>query len=358
MRVRIKDIAERAGVSTGTVDRVIHNRGNVAPRVKEHVEKVMIEMGYKRNIIASTLAYNKVHRIAALIFEQNDPYWHQLYQGIERAQEATQHYGVTIDAFFGDQSDPEIFAQLAREILDSRPDGVLVAPLFLKQGIDFIQQCHKRSIPVAIINTQVPKSKALCYIGQDSYQSGVIAARLLNFGMKRKATVLLLNLDPGPANAQHLVDKERGFRSYFTTIEGKCINVISENFEHFNDRKALNQRFLEILEEHPDLTGVFVTNSRAYKLLDAVEQKYFENLVIVGFDLVSPNIHNLKSNKINFLINQNPSLQGYLGVINLVNHLILRQEVSPIQYLPLDIVVRENCDYYTRSSVSFPSVVF
>ena len=198
MRVRIKDIAFKAGVSTGTVDRVLHNRGNVATKVKEHVERVMTEMGYKRNIIASTLAYNKTFRIAALIFDQDDPYWYQINTGLEKAQEATIHYGVMIDAFFCDQGDPQMFQKLANEIIDSHPDAVLVAPLFLKEGLHFLQACTKKGIPVAIINTQVNKAKALCYIGQDSYQSGFIAARLLNFGMKKKATVLLLNLDPGP----------------------------------------------------------------------------------------------------------------------------------------------------------------
>jgi LacI family transcriptional regulator len=204
----------------------------------------------------------------------------------------------------------------------------------------------------------VPKSNALCYIGQDSYQSGMIAARLLNFGMKKKATVLLLNLDPGPTNAQHLVDKERGFRDYFKGIDGKNIHVLSENFERYKDRKALKERFLKILKENPELAGVFVTNARAYILLESVDQQHFEDLVIVGFDLVDPNIEYLKSNRINFLINQNPVLQGYLGVINLVNHLILRQEVAHIQYLPLDIVVRENCDYYTRVNISYPAAIF
>ena len=358
MRVRIKDIAEKAGVSTGTVDRVIHNRGNVAATVKEHVVRVMTEMGYKRNIIASTLAYNKTLRIAALIFEQDDPYWSQINTGLEKAQEATIHYGVTIDAFFCDQGDPKMFEKLANEIIDSRPDAVLVAPLFLKEGLRFLQSCARKGIPVAIINSQVSKGKALCYIGQDSYQSGFIAARLLDFGMKKKATVLLLNLDPGPTNAQHLVDKERGFRDYFKEIDGKSITVLSEKFEQYQDQNALKTWFMKILNKYKDLAGVFVTNSRSYVLLNCIDKRYFKDLVMVGFDLVDPNIEYLKSNRINFLINQNPVLQGYLGVINLVNHLILRQVVAQIQYLPLDIVVRENCDYYTRADISYPATIF
>jgi LacI family transcriptional regulator len=72
MRIRIKDIADKAGVSVGTVDRVIHKRGNVSAKVKAKVERVMTELGYRRNIIASTLAYNRTLRIAVLIFNNSD----------------------------------------------------------------------------------------------------------------------------------------------------------------------------------------------------------------------------------------------------------------------------------------------
>jgi len=43
--------------------------------------------------------------------------------------------------------------------------------------------------------------------------------------------------------------------------------------------------------------------------------------------------------------------------VNLVNHLILKQEVEPIQYLPLDIVMKENVDYYLRREQSFQMVI-
>ncbi|RYE20651.1 MAG: LacI family transcriptional regulator, partial [Sphingobacteriaceae bacterium] len=52
--VRIKDIALKANVSTGTVDRVLHNRGNVNEKVKEKVLKIINEMNYEPNFIART----------------------------------------------------------------------------------------------------------------------------------------------------------------------------------------------------------------------------------------------------------------------------------------------------------------
>lgn len=358
MQVRIKDIAEKAGVSTGTVDRVIHNRGNVASAVKAQVEKVMAELGYKRNIIASTLAYNRTVRLAALVFNEEDPYWSQILLGIEKAQEATAHYGVHVDTFLCEQSDPELFTSLATQILNSRPDGVLLAPLFLKEGIDFLKKCDGAHIPVVLINTQVPSAKALCYIGQDSYQSGFVAARLLNFGMKKEATALLLNLDPQAADAQHLVDKEKGFRDYFSQEENRSIKIVTANFADYHDLVALREWMVCFMEKHIGLAGIFVTNSRAYRLLDSLKRDEFKDILVVGFDLVQPNLEYLKADRINFLINQNPVLQGYLGIINLVNHILLKQKVLKIQYLPLDIVVRENCDYYLKANVTYPQAIY
>ena len=54
-KIRIKDIAERAGVSVGTVDRVLHNRPNVSPKALEKVNKALEEMDYKPNMYASAL---------------------------------------------------------------------------------------------------------------------------------------------------------------------------------------------------------------------------------------------------------------------------------------------------------------
>ena len=56
----------------------------------------------------------------------------------------------------------------------------------------------------------------------------------------------------------------------------------------------------------------------------------------------------LQEDKIDFLINQNPNDQGYLGVMSIFKHLILKEKVEQIQYLPLDIVVKENVKYYLK----------
>ena len=64
--IRIKDIALKAKVSTGTVDRVLHNRGRVSAKVQEKVLKIIKEMDYEPNLIARALGSKKTYHIAAL----------------------------------------------------------------------------------------------------------------------------------------------------------------------------------------------------------------------------------------------------------------------------------------------------
>jgi LacI family transcriptional regulator len=58
------------------------------------------------------------------------------------------------------------------------------------------------------------------------------------------------------------------------------------------------------------------------------------------------NLHFLNKGAISFLINQNPKGQGYWGIYQLTDHLVFKKEVPIIKYLPLDIVTKENMNYY------------
>ena len=353
-RITIKDIAQKAEVSTGTVDRVIHNRGNVNPKVKERILSVMEELGYKKNIIASTLAYNRLFRIAVILPDyKQDPYWEEPKKGIDKATEIVQHYHVVVKSYYFDLLEPSSFLAKCNEIWkeEEAPDAVLFVPQFLKESRELLEECKKRKIPNVMINTNIRNINSLCYIGQDSYQSGVLGARLLYSGVAEKSTVLFLNLAKGSTNAQHLIDKEQGFRDYFEQNNEKGIKVIKAVFEEFYDDVKLRAFLKMNLEIYPELAGIFVTTSRAYRVIDSISDKDAQRIKIVGFDLIEPNLKHLKTNKLNFLINQNPVQQGFLGIMNIVKHLILKEPVERLQHLPLDIVVNENVAYYLNQEL-------
>ncbi|MCP3933388.1 MAG: substrate-binding domain-containing protein [Bacteroidetes bacterium] len=349
-QIRIKDIAEKAGVSTGTVDRVIHDRGNVSLVVKDRILAVMKELNYTPNIIASALAYNRTIRIATFLPNYDlDPFWGEPWKGALQAIEKVQHYGFVLESYFFDQYDPESFSEKANKLVENPPDAILIAPIWQQQAFALLNHPNIAGVPYVLINTNLRDTKALCYIGQDSYQSGVLAGRVLNFGLNRNETVVIMHLEIGVQNAQHLVRKEEGFRNYFKTKGKQDINVIKVQFEQFDNPGLLRDSIQELLVQHPEIRGIFVSTSKAYKVAQSLSDEQLKDIKIVGFDLIEPNLNYLRENKVHFLINQHPVQQGYLGIINLFNHLVLKKKIESKQYLPLDIVVIENAKYYEEN---------
>ena len=72
------------------------------------------------------------------------------------------------------------------------------------------------------------------------------------------------------------------------------------------------------------------------------------NIKIVGYDLIAKNLQYLNDGSVSFLINQNPAGQGYWGIHLLADYLVFKKKVPAIKYLPLDIVTKENLQYYVE----------
>ena len=86
LKIRIKDIASLAGVSEGTVDRVLHKRGDVSAKSQEAVKKVLEEMNYTPNLFARSLASKKQYRFVSIIPEYlPEEYWERVDKGFDKA---------------------------------------------------------------------------------------------------------------------------------------------------------------------------------------------------------------------------------------------------------------------------------
>ncbi len=348
-RIRIKDIALKAGVSKGTVDRVLHKRGKVSAEALKKVEAAMKDLDYQPNVIASALSYNREWQIAAFVPKHEyDQYWLKPKLGIERAMKSLRDYGVSIQFFEFNDDDEKQFNQLSNEIIDEGFDAVLITPIFAEESHRFLDLCVEAGIPYLQINTYLKRADAcfLSYIGQDSYQSGVLAAKLLNFGVPANESVLMLHLEKDVLNSMHLVEKEKGFRDFFAANKDRNIKVLKHTFEEFSNEQMLTSFLENTFKTNPGIKGIFVTTSKLYLIANKLFDMGLSEVKLVGFDLVDKNLALLKQDKIDFLINQNPIKQGFLGIMSIFNHLVLKKDLPITQHLPLDVVMRENMEYY------------
>ena len=350
--IRIKDIAQKANVSIGTVDRVLHNRGRVSEEVRVKILQIIEELDYQPNMIARTLGTNRTYRIAALIPDGTiDPYWQESQNGIEKAGKELQIYGVQITQYRFNQHDVQAFIDQATALAQANPDGILVAPVFYRESLPFFEQWHALSIPFVLFNTQIEESNSLSYIGQDAFQSGSLAGKLLHYGQPEGCTFLVAHIAEDIANSAHLLGKEKGFRAYFSQQPAlaSSYKVISADLKEPGDISFFHQ-LDRLLDHYPDMKGIFVTTSKAYEIATYLQHTPERNIRLVGYDLLEKNLAFMEEGLIDFIINQNPQGQGYWGIQFLADHLVFKKKVALRKNLPLDIITRENLAYYLEAA--------
>jgi LacI family transcriptional regulator len=347
MKVRIKDIAERANVSVGTVDRVLHNRGEVSPETRKKILEIIREFNYEPDILASTLASKKEARFGTLIptYTHDSKFWQNPAEGITKGINEISHFGVKIIDHNFDLYRKESFVKQASALLTDKPDGVLVAPVFSAETLDFLTKLNTLGIPFVMLNAhQENTPEPISFIGQDPLQSGLLAAKLLTYGSSCQGHYLIVNIVRDSNVQTHMQQRESGFRKYFET---HCRHsVLHRILVNGTSQQLINNELNEYFSSHKDVKGIFVTNSKVYKVANFLESHQMNDLRLIGYDLLEESRYYLENGIIDFLIGQKPEEQGYRAVMALFTHLVLKRKVESNQYMPLDIITRENIQYY------------
>lgn len=344
--IRILDIAEKAGVSIGTVDRVIHERGEVSQETRDRILKIIKEFDYRPNILASSLASRKVITIASLIpwAPNKDAYWTKPQEGIQKAIEQLKHYGVTLKKFYFKMEDSATFTEEAEKILETNPDGVLLAPWVKRESLKFTEALDQKGIPYVFIDSTLKEASPISFIVQNSYQSGFLAAKMLDWGIKDQGTILLVHITKELENANHLLQREKGFMDYFKSKNDSKHNLL--RIEVTGRDGEINEKLEELGIVAENIDAVFVTNSKVHLAVDCFN-RLEKSPKIIGYDLIKKNVDLLRQGKIDFLICQKPESQGYVAANLLFDHIVKKEKVKNENYTSIDIITRENIDYYS-----------
>lgn len=342
----IKDIAQMAGVSAGTVDRVLHNRGDVSQKSKEKVQKVLDEINYQPNVFAIGLAAKKKYTITCMIpYYMEHDYWHSVATGIERARQELRPFNVSVDYLHYKHGDRKSYQDACQKIEKSNTDALLLAPNFREDTLSMLAYLKDKNIPFAFIDFDIEEAKALKYIGQDSYKSGYIAAKILmrNYQQEQELILFLNNNKDNPAEIQ-MKRRLEGFMKYISE-EHKDI-AIHEVILNKNNPEKNNEILSDFFRKHPKATLGAVFNSRVYQVGHYLREKGQNMTGLIGYDLLRNNTELLKSGEVTYLIGQRPGLQGYCGVKTLCDNIVFKKSVEPLKYMPIDILIKENIDFY------------
>ncbi len=323
----------------------MHNRGEVAESTRKKILKIIEEFEYQPNILASTLA-SKKSAVFAILFPQPpspDGYWNKPFVGVKKRISELRPYGIQVEHFTFNQTDSKSFIMEAEKIIELQPDGVVLAPFFKKESEQFVEQLKNNNIPFVFIDSEVKNSGQISYIGQNSYQSGFVSAKLLDLTL-RSGNILVIHFAKEMDNLNHLVQREKGFYDWFKKSNREDHRIFTIEVADTDTDKWMEKVQGEINTKN--IKGIFVTNSKVFFVGRLVEKYKIKDLKIIGHDLLKENVSFLKKGVVQFLICQRPEEQGYNAVDKLFKHVVQKSEACSEKYTSIDIVIKENIDYY------------
>lgn len=338
MRVTMKQIAELANVSRGTVDRVLNNRTGVNPLVRKKVQEIADTLDYQPNLLGKALVnLTDILKIGVILTPENNPFIDEIKIGINHAMVEYGHYGIEVVVRTLPSLDPLAQLVILNEMEQDNISAIAMIPLDNTIVKDKINHLCANSIPVITFNSRIEDVDILCFVGQNHCLGGACAGSLMGKLLPEGGELgIIISAKTLACHRDRLHGFSERIKSQFPKIS---IASVMENAD--KDELAF-ECALRLLNEFPRLRGIYITGGGIVGLGKAVKIAS-RNLKIVSHDFIGETAQLLKDGILDFAIGQNPQLQGYL-LIKLFFYYFLKKE-SPAKTnidIPLEIATEDN----------------
>jgi LacI family transcriptional regulator len=336
----VREIAELAGVSIGTVDRVLYKRGRVSADTKAKIEAIIEQYQFSPNPMARQLKRNRAYHFCVFLprRDQDAGYWSQGLQGIQRAADEISSLGVETEVVEFDRYSQEEFQAAAAAILLKKPDGLIFPPIMSERTRPFIEKIRQADIPCIFFDANLPDLDPLCAIGQDSFRGGYLAGRLMHlFAGRIEKPVAVLDAH---GEDFHITQRREGFLQYAREHE---FPTLVQEYSGYKGTEISVEEIDRFLRENPELTGVFITNCMAHRVAEAARKRREpREFLLIGYDLIPNNCRSLEEGWIDAIISQRPEYQGREALLSLYRRIVLDQRIPQRVEIPLDVYFKEN----------------
>ena len=338
----IKEIAELAGVSRGTVDRVLNNRGAVSPDKEKKILDIAKALNYTPNLAGKTLAIKKKQlKFGYILFgsTSSNPFFLDVVDGIESRAAELGEYGVSVDIRYAVLGDPSLQVGLIDELVASGIAGLVITPINHPLVIERIKKLTAEGLPVVTANSDIPDCGRIAYVGSDYYKSGETAAGIMNMICAGNAKVGIVMGSPLVlCHSERVAGFTRRIQEEYTGIK-----IIATEINHDEDIQSyvVTKR---LLEENPDVDALFLVAAGVVGACRAVAELGLDDkLKVVSYDTTIASTELIRSGMIAVAITQEPFMQGAKPLDILLDYVGLG--IKPEQefyYTALGIKIKEN----------------
>ncbi|MGN1442408.1 MAG: LacI family DNA-binding transcriptional regulator [Acutalibacteraceae bacterium] len=336
MAITVKEIAQLAGVSRGTVDRALKNRPGISEETKKRILEIAEQYDYKPNIIGKALVYSgKPIHIAVILNSIGNPFFDEVKKGILAAGEEFESYGfqITLSEFKG--YDAENLIQL----LDHLPDdtsNIILTPIWDRRVEEKLHSLQDKIKNIIMLSGAVEGLENAVYVGCDYLKSGRIAGRVTGLISGGSANLFIIN-----GSLQH---KGHGQR-----VEGIC-DVLKKDYPSIrlvgvaqsdDDDETAYREMKKAFREHPEIDFVYITAGGVNGTLRAVKEQK-RNVRVCTFDDTEFTRESLRRGDVLATICQQPFEQGYNSVKAIFDKIIMKKEVQSAILTQLSIKVDQS----------------
>ncbi len=334
----IKEIAELAGVSRGTVDRVLNNRGAVNPKTARKVLEIAQALDYKPNRAGIVLAAQKKNlKIGVILFDTGNPFFNDVIEGVNKKAEELGGYNCSVlisRVGFDLQAQLDAMDRMAAQGVN----GIVLSPYNDPLIAGKINELSEKGIPVITTNTDIENSARLAYVGCNFYRSGETAAGLMHLMSDGEVYAGIIS---GSSKVLCHTDRIAGFRdrvqSHYPGIH------IVDTIENSDDEFESYDGTLRLLGEHPEINALYFAAGGVYGGCRAVLASGRRDITIISCDKVPTTRDMVLQGVIATTICQQPLIQGTRPLDLMFSCLTTGEKPEKeYHYTTVDIRIREN----------------
>lgn len=339
MRVTIKDIASRANVSVGTVDRVLHNRGEVNASTKAKVLDIAKEMGYVFNLSGKGLAYQrypKTFGVVALAADYN-LFAAEVLRGIQDASLKISDYGVSIKYYIMNGIDSDSQKRLLEQALDDNLAGILIKPVDSPSIKDLIDRFVDKGIPVVTFSSDITGSKRMSFVGHNHRKEGRIMGRCLSIILPQDSNLAVI------ASSSVLLGHKEKFEGLSEVLRNRRPDITISSWY------SKRQNLPEVISQLKDLNGKKPFSAIcAYGFGSGYLKSIFseftanENIIFTSMGERKDLAELFNIGLLTIAMEENPYEQGYVGLDTLFNIVFeVGHDTGEYMEVPSNIVLDE-----------------
>lgn len=310
----IQMVADLAGVSRGTVDRVLNNRSYVRADVRERILDAIRDTGYvspRESHQQQMDAALQPVKLGVLMPNWDNQFLTEVTQGIRQAQTelADSHVQVISRKCKTDLAQEAV--GLMEELRAEGVSGLALCTLNDPSIKEYVSRLAEEGIPCITFNSDLPDSPRLGFVGQDIRRAGCVAAGLMSKCVEKEDTVLAT-----VGNLKFDGHRQRldGFRARMRELGFPEKNLVVR--ETFNDYQTTLLLVQNAIQQYPGLRGIYMANHNVPACAAAVRSAGKKGQIHVVCHDINESIRQLlRDGSVDFTIPQNFVRQGYVPLI-------------------------------------------